>query len=505
MFHHFIFVKRLAQKLNEVLQEASLETCFSQNKNELVIGFTTRHSDDFYINAKLQPEVSLLTFPSTFNRAKKNSINIFSELIGSEVIRVIEVPFDRSFYIELKGHRKLLFKLHGSRSNVIHFHDNKLVEVFNSSLKKDLSLTFSDLGKSFDLESDFPVDDFEKIIGKVYLKRLNVNEDYDGLSNEEKRLKLNSVVAEMWNSEFGLITGAKPDINLMPPPSGFRTFDPLEICDKLHTELVTKYLFQKEKDSKTQALKKEVSKTLRYIEVAQEKHQKLTSTANYKQTADVIIANLHLIDHGSKEVELFDFYENKMVTIKLKPTLSPQKLAESYYRKGKNQHKEKAVLDKNLAAKKFRINELKEQIASVEEISDWKTLNALKKRTETKIEVSLFPVINYLGYEILIGRDGKKNDLLTFKTAKKEDLWLHARGVPGSHVLVKNPSKKTIPKPVLEKAAGVAAYHSKLKNDTTAPVIFTPRKYVRKPKGFPPGKVIVDKEEVILVTPDKGF
>ena len=102
---------------------------------------------------------------------------------------------------------------------------------------------------------------------------------------------------------------------------------------------------------------------------------------------------------------------------------------------------------------------------------------------------------------MFIGKNSKNNDLLTQKHAFKEDLWLHAKDVSGSHVIIKYQSGKKFPKPVIEKAAQLAAYYSQRKTDSYCPVMYTPKKFVRKPKGAAPGAVIVEKEEVILVEP----
>ncbi|MEQ8810389.1 MAG: hypothetical protein RIE59_15060, partial [Imperialibacter sp.] len=77
----------------------------------------------------------------------------------------------------------------------------------------------------------------------------------------------------------------------------------------------------------------------------------------------------------------------------------------------------------------------------------------------------------------------------------------HAKDVPGSHVVLKWRAGQNFPKPVIEQAAALAAYYSKRKTDTLCPVIFTPKKWVRKPKGAHPGAVIVEREEVIMVEP----
>jgi predicted ribosome quality control (RQC) complex YloA/Tae2 family protein len=113
----------------------------------------------------------------------------------------------------------------------------------------------------------------------------------------------------------------------------------------------------------------------------------------------------------------------------------------------------------------------------------------------------LFKKTEYMGYEIWIGRNAKNNDLLTQKYAFKEDLWLHAKDVTGSHVIIKYQAGKNFPEPVIEKAAELAAYYSRMRTDSFCPVIYTPKKYVRKPKGLPEGAVVIDKEKVLMVEP----
>jgi predicted ribosome quality control (RQC) complex YloA/Tae2 family protein len=101
----------------------------------------------------------------------------------------------------------------------------------------------------------------------------------------------------------------------------------------------------------------------------------------------------------------------------------------------------------------------------------------------------------------LVGKSASNNDELTLKVAQKNDLWLHAKGVSGSHVVIKNQNNKPFPNEVIHYAAQLAAYYSKSKGSAMVPVIFTPKKFVRKPKGANPGQVFVEKEELILVEP----
>ena len=100
------------------------------------------------------------------------------------------------------------------------------------------------------------------------------------------------------------------------------------------------------------------------------------------------------------------------------------------------------------------------------------------------------------------GKSSQNNDLLTMKHARPNDLWFHARGSGGSHVVLKSGSGKgEISKRAIEEAASIAAYYSKMKNASTVPVAMTERKYVRKPKGAPPGTVTLEREKVLFVEP----
>ena len=106
------------------------------------------------------------------------------------------------------------------------------------------------------------------------------------------------------------------------------------------------------------------------------------------------------------------------------------------------------------------------------------------------------------GYEVWVGRNARQNDTLTLRHARKEDLWLHARGVPGSHVVLRRPNRNVpADRRAVEEAAAIAAYWSDARTSRLAPVQVTERKYVRKPKGSPPGAVIVTHEDVVLVEP----
>ncbi|HEY3430892.1 MAG TPA: NFACT RNA binding domain-containing protein, partial [Cyclobacteriaceae bacterium] len=196
--------------------------------------------------------------------------------------------------------------------------------------------------------------------------------------------------------------------------------------------------------------------------------------------------------------------------IKLKKDLSAQKNAEVFYRKSKNQQIEIQKLTEAISTKQKEFALHQERLTELEKISDLKALrnfvdtSGLKRASETQEKPLPYHEVEFNGFKIWIGKNAQHNDTLTLKHTFKEDLWLHAKDVPGSHVVIKHQSGKNFPKDVIERAAQLAAFNSKRKNETLCPVAYTPKKYVRKRKGDPAGAVVVEREEVILVEP-KGI
>ena len=234
----------------------------------------------------------------------------------------------------------------------------------------------------------------------------------------------------------------------------------------------------------------------------------LQKEGDYRQFGDIIMANLHNIKKGTGMAQLYDFYNDKMVSIKLNINLSPQKNAEQYYRKAKNRKIEIKTVEINIKSKIRQSEQIIKYMQDIESIDKLKELRqfadrqGLLKKEDIKNEKPLrFKIYDHMGFQILVGRNARNNDELTFDYGYKEDLWLHAKDVKGSHVLIKYQAGKKFPRPVIVVAAQLAAYHSANKNTDTCPVIHTPRKFVRKSKGMPPGTVIIDREEIIFVKP----
>ena len=232
-----------------------------------------------------------------------------------------------------------------------------------------------------------------------------------------------------------------------------------------------------------------------------------------EEAAHLLMAHPHLLAEGNV-VWIDDFYNpGSRRKVVVDPKLSMVDNARKLYDKARaarlnyqNSMKRISVLERKMSA-------LDDLLASLEPLEYKRELDKWLSRNETTLQSlgigaqqeqqSAMPYRTFQvnAYEIRIGKSATANDEL-LRVSHKEDIWLHARGVSGSHVLIMmNKSLQMPPADVIERAAQYAAFFSKAKGSSLHPVIFTKRKYVRKPKGAAPGAVKVDREQVVLVTP----
>jgi predicted ribosome quality control (RQC) complex YloA/Tae2 family protein len=511
--NNYFFLKRLADKLDSLLSGTILNACFSQEKNELVLGFfSPKDNREHWVNAVLKSDFSCLYFPESFNRARKNSIDLFDQLIDKTVIKVTQISFDRSFFIQFSDEFQLMFKMHGNRSNLVLFRSGESLDAFKKNLKNDQEIVPGLLNRKDDLSRHH----FFAVNGDIHrLTRTfgKIPDDWlikQGYSNAtiDKKWKLFAEMMTYLNTGPIRVETKTARLVLLPfqqeeklfqdPLKGINTFFKIRTQQDRHFQM--KRAIHKQLKSTREKLNRYISKTNREL-------QKFKDSVPPNQIADILMANLHQIDPQSTCVELPNFYDqNKPITIQLKKGLSPQKNAEQYYRKAKRRHLEEEQLKINLEERSRLARQIEADISRIENDPDpqWLT-EQYKKRFEDnkpKKETTLpFKSFEIDGFKIWVGKNAQSNDKLTQLYGHKNDLWLHAKDVSGSHVLIKFQAGKTVPVSIKEKAAGLAAYYSKRKNESLVPVICTPRKYVRKSKGLPAGAVKVEKEDEVLMVP----
>ncbi len=493
MYHTWFFIKRLAEELDTKLSGLQFLACFSQQKDELILSFGNKDRE-FHIKADLSSQAGILTFQDSFARAKRNSADLFSELLDAEVVKVSSYHHERSFFISFDNGYQLIFKMHGRRANILLAKGDEVLKVFRNNLEQDLAIIPSELAKNLQLDEPNII----WLLGKAntYL----VENQLDNIVHLKNTLIDSDI-------HIGL-KDEKPVLSLAPIDSPILTTESaVEASNKFGELHYRFFLFGQEKKTLIGTLTKKINQGESYISKTSKKLQALENQRSLEEIANIIMANLHQIQTKKDEVVLEDFYLNQPIKIKLNPNLSPQKNAENYYRKHKNKKIEFDKLRSNIAAKTNELAKLNEELERVQAIDNLRELRAFKGSFEKglgKNEKAPLPYFEFdvNGWTVLVGKNAKSNDILTTKVAGKNDLWLHARDVSGSHVVLRQRPGTNFPSDIIERAAALAAWYSKRKTDSLCPVIHTPRKYVRKVKGAPPGQVVVDKEEVVMVEPN---
>ncbi len=238
----------------------------------------------------------------------------------------------------------------------------------------------------------------------------------------------------------------------------------------------------------------------------------------HKRIGDLLLANLTTAERRGQTVELTDYYAEDAPRIEIEideqATLQEEAARRfARYTKARRAAQEIAqrlqALDAELAALQEQENELEEIIAAGDEarLEDFNPAGRKKpppeavRRKEAAAVAGARRYRSSDGYEILVGRAARDNDQLTFRVARPHDLWLHAADYPGSHVVVRNPSRKEIPQRTIFEAAQLAAHFSQARRDAKVDVHYTERKFLTKPKGAAPGLVRMSSFRNLTVEP----
>ena len=262
-----------------------------------------------------------------------------------------------------------------------------------------------------------------------------------------------------------------------------------------------------------------VERTARKINIRKSELQKSENREELRIFAELITANQYRLTEKSSVYTVENYYnDNQLVEIPVNPALSAQQNAQRYYkeyRKATNAEKllhslidegeqELTYLDTvmdNLsrADSDREISEIREELEMGGYIKS-------KKGGKQKKEKPLPPLefMSSDGFRILVGRNNVQNDILTLKTAKNYDMWLHVQKQAGSHTIIVADNKE-ITETAIYEAACIAAYHSKSKDSSSVAVDYTIIKNIKKPAGAKPGKVIYNTYNTLYVTPQKDL
>ena len=364
---------------------------------------------------------------------------------------------------------------------------------------------------------------FNETMARDALKRAGIDSPDQLNDNAAALARTVREIAERFrNAETGYLYTIKGGVEVYPyklstideTPEKFKTLS-LAVA-----ELVSRRQTAKEEGEEEKTILKAVGRAVKRLErLVQNVEKDLSQAVDYerfKRYGDLLQLNRDRLSKGMHEVEVDDIISatGGKAIIPLDTALSPNDNIEEYFRKHRKGREGLELLERRLEIAKSELEAARQMQAAFEndvesarqqyegELADLLPREGEKSASPVRLPYRAVRLSS--GLTVFVGRDGADNDRTTFEFAKPYELWFHTQQCPGSHVVMKFPNKSFEPTSrEIEEAASLAAYHSKARNDSLVPVIYTERRYVRKPRKAKPGLVTVEREKSIMVAPRK--
>lgn len=515
----------LGKKINKITKNTEVSLSIYFGKTELIFSCNPSFPICYITDSK----------ESVLENTAGLAANMKKHLLNAMLTDIQQLRFDRILCFkfakinelgEIKNY-SIYFEIMGKYSNFIFADENDKI---------------IDLLKRFSLEENrlralFPGLKYEQPIIEEKISPLNITEDeFNKFKNENSLLKNIEGLGKLtvqnitdFNSFTQLLNAqSQPKIFLNKGrivlgsvlnilPKGKEYDDVLSF--KSFREAINFYINSENLSSSFDTLKtqlldninKKVKKNMRILSLLEDEALEKQDFIKYKEQGDILAASIYTLKRGMTSLTTYDFYNNKEISIPLDPQITPQENLEKLYKKYNK-------LKRGMEANKRRFIEINEELNYLNSIKlfidnssntdnlkliqeelisqGYIKLQQKKGNRKKQIKEIGYGVLEFEGFKILYGRNNIENDNLTFKVASKEDIWLHSKNIPGSHVIIK---ANEITEEMLLKGAEVAAYFSKSSTGDKISVDYTKKRYINKPKGSKPGFVTYENEKNILI------
>jgi len=547
---HYLTLKRQSEFLSAKLTDAEIQDSYTQKKNEQTLLIKTVTQNLLELVLSTDPALPFILLRPAQKRARL-STRVIPDVVDKRISKIEIAQRDRVISIYFMQ-SDLIYKCQFFRNNSNFFlvdhhdrilstfkhnqkHRNKIYHLQESKLLDPLQINRENLSERLNKQADILLSQFLKnnffYITPVLLQEISVRTDLN-LDVPLQDLK-SSYIDDAFQQLREVITACQSDLPRVyidgdyPIALGLTALQIFQkySCHIYETinEALIYFIFhrlkqdrkRKQVESITTVINKKLSQIDNWITHLANLPDELIQRKKLQRVGELILAQLHQIPSGVSTAEITDLFEPQQprVSVKLDGTLSARENAELYFQKAR------AVSDQ-MRKKKENLRHLQrqqKQLYHYQELIQGNPADKVLSQIENKLIESRImqtddermqeiyrPYRSYLyeNWEIWVGKSAKDNDQLTFHWAHKEDFWLHAQGVSGSHVIIrKTQRKQDPPKSVLEYAARLAAGNSQARTSSYVPVIYTRVKYLRKPRGSEAGAVIPERTKSIFVEP----
>ncbi len=525
MFRNYFYLIRCVHELSYNIKDETIRDIYTQEKDKLFISIPKNDILNFHIIISTQPQHSYITTKTFHHKAKKNTKNFFDDCLNNKINSILIAENDRIIKFELI-HNNIYFIVRGSNTNIISLDNKGNFSSFKKLQKNEIHKIIDEINSTIfcytpdKLLMDLELLSYEEITKKYRFIDKSIKNELTHRNNFSNT-EILKIINEILNKEIAVFIYDNSSLPIFQPSTFFEAsrnksvniFD--NYFDAVNNYYTLKYSGTTDKIIRSEIekyLDKELERLANKINNLNSRIENCSKEEEYFRNANLLLNNINQIKKGMKKVEFYDSNYGSNISIEIDERLSPAKNIDKMFDKAKS---ERLNFDKSkelLLKSKHDYNRLQEIKTKLEASDSVDELVLLKKELKIKSNMEKSNIddkINFKHYliedkyHVYVGKDSKNNDLLTTRFAKQNDLWFHARGVSGSHVVLRiENSKEVVPKSIIKKAASLAAFHSKAKTSKLAPVAYTFKKYVVKKKDLNPGQVYLLREEVIMVPPE---
>ena len=543
-----LFINGLTNELNNELSGARIDKIYMPRRDQVVLNLRTdKGQKKLMISVGAYPAVWITEEKYENPDVPPAFCMLLRKQIGNgRIVSVCQPERERLIIITLTAsdemgdvsEKKLICELVGKQKNIIVVNQNNII----TACLRNVGIECSDRGVlpglaySLPKTSDKPywMDLSEDKI-KILFDNANIFDPEKDICSKVSGLTLSLVrqayiapkpykwLFDVAKSEikpyvvYKVIDGENKitDISAVKPISHYEVYDSFSSAlDSFYGKKGTEDALKSAKretdrvlNSAVKRLENKISGQIIELETAKNRE-------DVKEKADIITANIGLIKNGEKLAKVINYYDPLMpeIIINLDPLITPQQNAQRLYKKyARLKSAEKHLTDQIEKGNK-ELEYLKSLLYSLSVAESSNEINAIKdecreagliKREKKKLKIpssSPRQFVSSGGFKILCGRNNRENDELTHKIASKKDIWFHARGVAGSHVILITEGALPGDDDIIQ-AAAAAAYYCAV-NGVAVPVDYTLVKNVKKPRGARPGAANYFEYKTILVKPE---
>ncbi|MDF4185516.1 NFACT RNA binding domain-containing protein [Ligilactobacillus salivarius] len=548
-----LFTHAMIHELNQTLQNGRVTKISQPYPNEVILTIRANRTN-YPVLLSANPRYArfqITQIPYTNPAVPTNfTMMLRKYLEGAKLLKIKQLDNDRVVYFEFLTRNELGDKLPlllsaeimGRYSNVILINQstNKIIDTIKHvGMDQNRYRTLLP-GATYrqpptqNKENPFEQDSntFEELIQKYPNREVladNLLKQYQGISRDNAlaladKLHSSNNFVQAFNDFLAMTENPIPTMNSNnfsifadnPNDKKFTTLS--EMLDVFYHTKANRDRVQQQGGQLLHVIRKNLQRNKKKLKKLSNELKATENADEYRIKGEVLTTYLYQIKRGMTKITLPNFYDNnKEITISLSNQLSPSQNAQKYFKKYQKLKNAVTFVNEQIELTKKEVTYLEEiqtqiELATPADLNDIKTelqqegyIKKKQQKSKHSSRVKINKPESFIasdGTEILVGKNNLQNEKLTLHTAKKTDIWLHAKNIPGSHVIIKsnNPSDET-----LFEAAMLAAYFSKFRSSANVPIDYVQVKNIRKPNGSKPGFVIYEGQKTLTVTPTEDF